>query len=81
MSDLPPPSRPYRGSAILHGILALVILVVAEISGGDLLRALLVAVAYFLVATAWSWFRFRQRESRKPKPQPGSPTGNGRKPS
>jgi hypothetical protein len=81
VSDLPPPSRPYRGSAILHGILALVILVVAAISGGDLLRALLVAVAYFLVATAWSWFRFRQRESRKPKPQPGSPTGNGSKPS
>ena len=79
MSDLPPPSRPYRGSAILHGILALVILVVAAISGGNLLRALLVAIAYFLVATGWSWFRFRQRESRKPKP--GSPTSNGSRPS
>ena len=79
MSDLPPPSRPYRGSAILHAILALVILVVAAISDGNLLKAFLVAVAYFLLATAWSWFRFRQRESRKA--QPGSPTSNGSKPS
>jgi hypothetical protein len=64
MSDLPPPPRPYRGSAILHAVLAVVILVVAVVSGGDLVKALLVAVAYFLVATGWAWFRFRQRERR-----------------
>ena len=29
MSDLPPPPRAYRGSAILHGVLALVILVIS----------------------------------------------------
>ena len=80
MSDLPPPSRPYRGSAVLHGILALVILVVAAVSGGNLLRAFVVAIAYFLVATGWSWFRFRQRASRKAA-QPASPTSNGSKPS
>ena len=64
MSDLPPPPRAYRGSAILHGLLALVILVIAALTGGGLVRALLVAVAYFVVATAWTWFRFRQRETR-----------------
>ncbi|MCZ7587635.1 MAG: hypothetical protein M5U27_01970 [Gaiella sp.] len=64
MSDLPTPQRAYRGAAILHGILAVVILAVAAISGGGLVRALLVAVAYFVVATGWSWFRFRQREIR-----------------
>jgi hypothetical protein len=79
VSDLPPPSRPYRGSAILHAILALVILTVAGISGGNLLKAFLVALAYFLVATGWSWFRFRQRASRKA--QAASPTSNGSKPS
>jgi hypothetical protein len=79
VSDLPPPSHPYRGSAILHAMLALVILVVAAISGGNLLKSFLVAVAYFLVATGWSWFRFRQRESRQA--QSGSPTSNGSKPS
>jgi membrane protein implicated in regulation of membrane protease activity len=49
-------------------VLALVILVVAAITGGGLARAFLVAVAYFVVATAWSWFRFRQRETRAPSP-------------
>ena len=80
MSDLPPPSRPYRGSAILHAILALVILAVAAISGGSLFKAFLVAVAYFLVATGWSWFRFRQRESRRAQAR-STLTRNGSKPS
>ncbi len=79
MSDLPPPSRPYRGSAILHAILALVILVVAAVSGGNLVKALLVAVAYFVVATGWTWFRFRQRASRTPPPERrASSNGGGR---
>lgn len=78
MSDLPTPPRAYRGSAILHGILALVILAVAAISGGDLVKALLVAVAYFLVATGWTWFRFRQRESRATPTRDPSSNGSGR---
>ena len=64
MSDLPPPSRPYRGAALLHGVLAAVILVLAAATDGDLGKAAIVAAGYFVVATGWSWFRFRQRESR-----------------
>lgn len=64
MSDLPTPRHAYRGSAILHGILSLVILAVAAISGGSLVRALVVAGAYFVIATGWTWFRFRRREAR-----------------
>ena len=69
MSDLPPPRNAYRGSATLHAVLAVVILVIAAISGGNLAKAFAVAVAYFVVATAWSWFRFRQRESRVAGPR------------
>ena len=76
MSDLPAPPRPYRGSAILHAVLALVILVVAAISGGALVKAVLVAAAYFVIATAWTWFRFRQRESRAALPE-RHPSSNG----
>ncbi len=75
MSDLPAPPHPYRGSAILHAILALVILVVAAISGGNIVKALLIALAYFLVATGWTWFRFRQRESRATPER--NPSSNG----
>ena len=64
MSDLPPPQRAYRGSAMLHGVLALIILAIAALTGGGLVRAVLVALAYFVVATGWTWFRFRQRETR-----------------
>ena len=64
MSDLPPPSRPYRGAALLHAVLAAVILVLAAATDGDLGKAAIVAAAYFVVATGWSWVRFRQRESR-----------------
>ena len=65
MSDLPPPPQPYRASALFHAGLAVVILIFAAITGGDLTKALAVAAGYFVVATAWSWFRFRQRESRQ----------------
>lgn len=78
MSDLPPPSRPYRGSAILHGVLALMILVFAAISGGAFAKALVVAVAYFIAATGWTWFRFRRREARtRATATAGHPSSNG----
>ena len=63
MSDLPAPRQPYRAAVVFHAILAGVILLVAAISGGDLVKTLGVALAYFVAATGWSWFRFRQRET------------------
>jgi hypothetical protein len=54
-----------------------VILVVAAISGGDAVKALLVAAAYFVIATGWSWFRFRQREARAAPPE-RHPSSNGK---
>ena len=81
MSDLPPPSRPYRGAALLHGVLAAVILVLAAATDGDLGKAAIVAAGYFVVATGWSWFRFRQRDSRRAPDHPttggGTGAGNG----
>ena len=63
--DRPLPRRPYRDSAILYGALAAVVLVFSLITGSDLVRALIVAVAFFVAATAWSWFRFHQRLAEK----------------
>jgi len=77
VSDLPAPPHAYRGSAILDGVLALVVFVVAATSGGNVAKAVLVAIAYFVVATGWSWFRYRRRRPRAT----GSPdaAGNGRR--
>ena len=57
----PPPRHPYRDSALLHLALAGVILLVAWFTGGDLDRAVVIAVAFFVLATAWSWWRWRER--------------------
>ncbi len=60
--ELPPlPKRPYRDSLLLNLVLSATILVVAWATGGELGRALLVAVGFLFVSTAWSWWRFRRR--------------------
>jgi Flp pilus assembly protein TadB len=57
----PIPAHPYRDTALLYAAMALVIVVVAAATGGDVLRALLAALAFFVLATGWSWWRFRAR--------------------
>jgi hypothetical protein len=59
--DLPLPKHPYRDSAALNGVLAVLLLVIAWATGGDVVRAVVVAAVFFVVATAWSWWRFRNR--------------------
>jgi membrane protein implicated in regulation of membrane protease activity len=55
------PAHPYRDSAVVYAGLAILIVALAAVTGGDVVRAALVAVVFFLVATAWSWWRFRVR--------------------
>ena len=57
----PLPRRPYRDSALLYGLMAAAVVVFALVTGGSLVRALVVGVFFFLVATAWSWRRWRER--------------------
>jgi len=61
--DTPLPKRPYRDSALLNVALAAIVVVFAWLTGGDVVNALAVGAAFFVVATAWSWWRFRQRLS------------------
>jgi hypothetical protein len=58
----PIPKRPYRDSAILYGVLAVAVVVFAAVTGGDLVRAVVVAVGFFVLANAWSWYRWRERQ-------------------
>ena len=55
------PRRPYLSSAILYAVLALVVVIVAWATAGELERALAFGGGFFVVATAWSWWRFRRR--------------------
>jgi hypothetical protein len=73
----PLPKHPYKGSAILYGSMAVILVVVAALTGADVLRALLVAALFFVAATGWSWFRFRQRIRERDAQDRESPTARG----
>ena len=55
------PKHPYRDSAIMNAVLAALLLLIAWATGGDMRDAVIVAVAFFVIATAWNWWRFRRR--------------------
>ena len=59
--DRPIPAHPYRDTAIVYGVMAVAVVVVARLTGGDVTRATLVAVVFFVVATAWTSWKFRTR--------------------
>ena len=84
-SEGPLPAHPYRDSALVYGFMAIALVIVATLTGGDVVRAGLVAVIFFVVATAWSWWRFwariREREAaaaaESARETNGSHNGNG----
>ena len=55
------PARPYRDTAIFHAVLAALIVLVAWVTAGDVGTAVIVAVGFFVLATAWSFWRWRKR--------------------
>jgi membrane protein implicated in regulation of membrane protease activity len=57
----PLPKRPYRDTALVFGGMAIVIVLVAWVTGGDLVKALVIAALFFVAATAWGWRRWRGR--------------------
>jgi membrane protein implicated in regulation of membrane protease activity len=61
MPDEPLPARPYRNTAIFHAVLAGLIVLVAWVTAGDIGTAVVVAIGFFVIATAWSFWRWRQR--------------------
>jgi membrane protein implicated in regulation of membrane protease activity len=65
IDERPIPTRPYRDTALVYGVMAVLLVALAWLTGGDPVRAMLVAVVFFVVATAWSWWRFRRRILRR----------------
>jgi len=62
------PRHPFRDSAILYAFLAVVVVVIAAITGGEVVKAALLAAVAFVVAMGWTYFRFRARAARQPGP-------------
>jgi uncharacterized protein HemX len=63
--DLPRSPHPFRDSAIIYGCLAVLIVVIATLTGGGFAKAVAIAAAFFVGATAWSWWRVRRRPQQE----------------
>ena len=68
-TEAPLPKRPYRDTALIYGSFALVFVVIAFATGGNMLVAVPVAAGCFLVATGYSWWRIRQRQEAEAEAQ------------
>jgi uncharacterized membrane protein YdbT with pleckstrin-like domain len=60
-SGRPVPKHPYRDTAILYGVLALLVVVIAYATGGGVVKAVITAIFVYIVATLWSWRSWRNR--------------------
>jgi O-antigen ligase len=57
--------RPYRDSAIVYGVLAVVVVLVAILTGGRVAWAVVLGIAAFVLATGWTWWHLRQQTQRR----------------
>jgi hypothetical protein len=55
------PKHPYRDSALVYAGLAALVVVLALVTGGSVVRALVAAAFVFVGATLWSWRIWRNR--------------------
>ena len=59
--EQPPPKHPYRDTLIMYGVFSVLIVLVAWATGGGVRRAFVIAILFFVVASAWSISRWRNR--------------------
>jgi hypothetical protein len=63
--ESPLPKRPFRDSAIFYAVLACAVIAFGLITDNRLAETVIIAVAFFVIATGYSWWRFRQRLQRE----------------
>ena len=54
------PKRPYRDTVLVYGGMAVVVVLIALLTGGGFVKALVIAGAFFVVATLWTWRNWRK---------------------
>jgi Flp pilus assembly protein TadB len=57
--------RPYRDSALIYGAFAAIVIIVAVVTGGRVLWAVVFAVGAFMFAMLWTWRSLRGREGQR----------------
>ena len=59
--EQPPPKHPYRDTLLVYAVFAVLIVVVAWLTGGGVRRAAVIAILFYVVASVWSVSRWRTR--------------------
>jgi len=57
--------RPYRDSALIYGAFAVIVIVIAVLTGGRVFWAVVLAVCAFMFAMLWTWRSLRGREGQR----------------
>jgi uncharacterized membrane protein YhaH (DUF805 family) len=55
------PKHPYRDTAIVYAVMALIVIGLTALTGGSVVRSVVIAALVYVVATAWSWLTWRRR--------------------
>jgi Flp pilus assembly protein TadB len=58
------PTSPVRDTLLVYGVLSLIILLVAWLTGGSLGRALVIVPVCYVIASVWTIQRLRARARR-----------------
>jgi Flp pilus assembly protein TadB len=61
LPETPPPKHPLRDTFLVYGGLALVVIILAWVTGGSVTKAVAVAAVFFVLASAWNAYRWRMR--------------------
>jgi membrane protein implicated in regulation of membrane protease activity len=61
LQEVSRPAHPYRDTLLVYGVLAILVVVVAWLTGGAVGRAAVIAVFVFIIASVWSSYRWRRR--------------------
>jgi hypothetical protein len=57
--------HPYRDSAIVYGVLAALVILIAVLTGGRVAWSIVLGIGAFLLAMGWTWWRLRQQAQRR----------------
>lgn len=58
--------RPYRDSALIYAAFAVIVIVLAVVTGGSIVWATAAALGAFVLATGLTWRNLRKRERERP---------------
>ena len=57
----PIPAHAYRDTALVYAGMGVLLVIVATLTGGQGLRAVVAAAIFWALATAWTWWGWRRR--------------------